>query len=49
MMNKIIRYGRINTQKNKHHYNKLKLFNQLAMETLFGMKVGSKEGKGTFV
>jgi len=25
------------------------LFNQLAMETVFGMKVGSKERKGTFV
>jgi hypothetical protein len=32
---KIIQFGRISTQKNKHHYNKRSLFNQLAMENVF--------------
>jgi hypothetical protein len=45
MMNKIDKHGRINTQRNKQNQKKMKLFNQLAMETLFGMKVGSKGWK----
>jgi len=47
MENKIIQFGRISTQKNEHQLNALSLFNQLAMENLFGMEVGSEERKGT--